>query len=75
MPILELNVEHISPELVHKDFRLWLTSTPSPHFPVALLQNGMFFVMTLIAPVELYSVDLRVGTRGKYIVCHYGRTL
>ncbi|XP_073954502.1 dynein axonemal heavy chain 1-like isoform X2 [Choristoneura fumiferana] len=39
MPVLELNVEHIQPELVHKDFRLWLTAMPSPNFPVALLQN------------------------------------
>ncbi|XP_073954501.1 dynein axonemal heavy chain 1-like isoform X1 [Choristoneura fumiferana] len=48
MPVLELNVEHIQPELVHKDFRLWLTAMPSPNFPVALLQNG--YKMTVEPP-------------------------
>jgi len=40
---LELTVEKMQndPDLVNRDFRLWLTSMPSQNFPVPVLQNGI----------------------------------
>ncbi|KAJ8895811.1 hypothetical protein PR048_001149 [Dryococelus australis] len=30
-----------TPEKIHSDYRLFLSSMPSPHFPVSLLQNSV----------------------------------
>jgi dynein heavy chain len=41
MSQLEKICEGFSGNLVNSDFRLWLTSYPTEHFPVSILQNGV----------------------------------
>tara|TARA_A100001015_G_scaffold318620_1_gene439042 strand:- start:2088 stop:4487 length:2400 start_codon:yes stop_codon:yes gene_type:complete len=41
MTEFERIVDSFTPDKVHRDFRLWLTSMPSKAFPVSVLQNGI----------------------------------
>lgn len=41
MPRLEKIVEEMQEKPVHPEFRLWLTSMPSPYFPVPVLQTSI----------------------------------
>lgn len=43
MKDLERIIEEINDkgENLHKDFRLWLSSMPTPYFPISILQNAV----------------------------------
>ena len=54
MPTLERLIEQIDGDKVHRDFRLWLTSMPSPKFPVPILQNSSKVSISLKQPMVFH---------------------
>ncbi|CAG9319005.1 unnamed protein product [Blepharisma stoltei] len=73
MPILEEEIEKLNGTGAHREFRLWLTSSPTAHLPITLLQtcikitmeppNGLktFLLRSLnqIEPQFLHSNDIQ----------------
>ena len=41
MPQLDKLVEQLQIEEPHPEFRLWLSSSPHPDFPISILQTGI----------------------------------
>jgi dynein heavy chain len=56
MPRLEAIVEQLT-ESMNPEFRIWLTSMPSPNFPVSVLQTSV--KMTMEPPSGLKSNLMR----------------
>lgn len=58
MPQLDKLVEQLQVEETHPQFRLWLSSSPNPEFPIAILQSGI--KMTTEPPkVRTFSLNIR----------------
>lgn len=55
MPKLDKIVETLQGGKVHKNFRLWLSSSPNPDFPISILQAAI--KMTTEPPKVITSFD------------------
>lgn len=54
MPKLDKIVEMLQSGKVHPEFRLWLSSSPHPDFPISILQAGI--KMTTEPPKVSYLI-------------------
>ena len=70
MPQLDKLVEQLQVERPHADFRLWLSSSPHPEFPISILQVGIKMTteppkvslayLTMVKPSVLHSANTKV---------------
>ncbi|XP_077988088.1 dynein axonemal heavy chain 2-like [Glandiceps talaboti] len=71
MPQLDKLVEQLQVEEPHPDFRLWLSSSPHPDFPISILQAGI--KMTTEPPKGLKANMKRLYqliTEQQFVRCH-----
>lgn len=66
MPQLDKLVEQLQVEDPHPDFRLWLSSSPHPDFPIAILQAG---IKMTTEPPKVYNTH----TKEKHIRTNFIR--
>ena len=70
MPALAKLVEQLQVEEPHPDFRLWLSSSPHPEFPISILQAGI--KMTTEPPKVSHSfLHLLVAHLLHLLVAHF----
>ena len=60
MPQLDKLVEQLQIEEPHPDFRLWLSSSPHPEFPISILQVG----------IKMTTEPPKVSTALQFTVVH-----
>ena len=61
MPQLDKLVEQLQVEEPHPEFRLWLSSSPHPQFPIAILQQG---IKMTTEPPKVWAASWFLGGQG-----------
>jgi len=70
MPRLEAIVEQCVADDIHKDYRLWLTSMPSDHFPVSILQNSVKITIEPPRGIKMNMLGSYAGLTDKDVNAH-----
>jgi dynein heavy chain len=69
MPSLDKILDGLTPDRVHREFRLWLTSMPTEKFPVAILQNGLKVTVEPPSGIKANLFRTYASFNEDYLVC------